>query len=299
MAYPHPPLVLGFEDFEPQGKRLAERLDYPYGRVTLHRFPDGEARVTLPPELPPTVIFCRSLNQPNDKLVELMLAAETARELGAGRLILVAPYLCYMRQDIAFNPGEAVSQRIVGRFLGELFDGIVTVDPHLHRITSLEEVMPRTAAVCLSAGPAMAEFLTTRRGTTLLVGPDEESAQWVSTIARAAGLDFVVATKQRLGDKEVETCLPSAQYHDASVVLVDDMASTGHTLMSVARQLRKAGAARVDCLITHALFAPDTAPQLREAGIDHVWSSDSIAHPSNAVALDQALALAVRQLVSP
>ncbi|MCZ4328253.1 ribose-phosphate pyrophosphokinase-like domain-containing protein, partial [Brachybacterium paraconglomeratum] len=84
----------------------------------------------------------RSLDQPNEKLVELLLAARTARTLGAPHLTLVAPYLPYMRQDIAFSPGEAVSQRIVGPFLASLVDAVITVDPHLHRVASLRDVVP-------------------------------------------------------------------------------------------------------------------------------------------------------------
>ncbi len=109
-----------------------------WSKYALHHFPDGESLIRLPPSLPEHVIVCRSLNQPNDKLIELLLCATTARELGAKRLTLVAPYLSYMRQDIANQPGEAVSQRIVGKLLAELFDDVLTVDPHLHRISSLD-----------------------------------------------------------------------------------------------------------------------------------------------------------------
>ena len=108
-------MLLGFDDYEPQSRALAKALGMPCHIVEKHRFPDGENKLTLPPSLPGEVIFCRSLDQPNEKLLELLLAAKTAIELGADRLTLVAPYLCYMRQDKAFQPGEAVSQRIVGK----------------------------------------------------------------------------------------------------------------------------------------------------------------------------------------
>ena len=127
-------MLLGFSDYESQGRRLADALGMPFALVAIHRFPDGESKVTLPSPLPERVVLCRSLDAPNDKLIELMLCAETARAMGAKRVALVAPYLCYMRQDIAFHPGEAVSQKIVGKFLAGLFDAVITVDPHLHRI---------------------------------------------------------------------------------------------------------------------------------------------------------------------
>jgi len=127
-------MLLGFADYRPQAESLANALGLPYREVEVHRFPDTECKLRLPSGLPERVVICRSLDRPDTKLVELLLTSATARELGARELTLVAPYLCYMRQDTAFQPGEAISQRIIGRFLAELFDSLITVDPHLHRV---------------------------------------------------------------------------------------------------------------------------------------------------------------------
>ena len=129
------------------------------------------------------MVLLRTLDHPNEKLVDLLLAARTARLLGARHLTLVAPYLAYMRQDMAFHPGEAVSQRIVGRFLADLFDAVITVDPHLHRIARLAQAVPVAQAVVLSGAPLLADLIAQRRPGALLVGPDSESAQWVSQAA--------------------------------------------------------------------------------------------------------------------
>ncbi len=289
-------MLLGFNDYEPQGRRLADALGLPFALVDIHRFPDGESKVTLPAPLPEQVVICRSLDQPNDKLVELMLCAATARQLGARQVVLVAPYLCYMRQDIAFHPGEAVSQQIVGRFLADQFDAVITVDPHLHRIERLEQAIPRGQAVALTAAPAMTEFLAHHTENPLLIGPDAESEQWVRGIAEPAGLEFAVATKERLGDRSVRTRLPDLNYEGRTIVLVDDMASTGRTLIAVASQLKFRGAVAIHCLVTHALFADDTTRLLHEAGIDNIWSADSVGHPSNVIHLAPQLAGAVRAL---
>ena len=112
-------MLLGFADYRHQAAALAEALALPCREVALHRFPDGESKVTLPSTLPERVLICRSLDRPNDKLIELLLTARTARLCGARQLILIAPYLCYMRQDKAFHPGEAVSQTLVGAFLAD------------------------------------------------------------------------------------------------------------------------------------------------------------------------------------
>ncbi|MEW6647391.1 MAG: ribose-phosphate diphosphokinase [Pseudomonadota bacterium] len=289
-------MLLGFHDYEAQGRRLAEALGLPFAPVEIHRFPDGESKVTLPAQLPEQVVVCRTLDQPNDKLVELMLVARTARELGARHITLVAPYLCYMRQDIAFHAGEAVSQKIIGGFLAELFDAVITVDPHLHRIERLEQAIPRGQAMALTAAPAMIEFLAQHVPNPMLIGPDAESEQWVRAMAEPAGLEYAVATKERLGDRSVRTKLPEMSYQGRTIVLVDDMASTGRTLIAVASQLKFRGAAAIHCLVTHALFADDATRQLHEAGIEQIWSADSISHPSNVIHLAPLLAQAVRSL---
>jgi ribose-phosphate pyrophosphokinase len=283
-------LLLGFPDYAAAAERLARAAALPYAKVEVHHFPDGESRVRLPTALPAHTILCRSLDRPNEKLLELALAAGTARKLGAERLTLVAPYLCYMRQDTAFQPGEAVSQRIIGLMLADWFDTLVTVDPHLHRVHSLQEAVPVRRPVALSAAVSMAAFLAHRFPRPMLIGPDAESEQWVAAIARLQGFDYRVGSKERLGDQQVRVSMPAARYRGRDLVIVDDVVSTGCSLEAVARQLKAQGPASLSVLVTHALFLEGAVERLRAAGVEHIWSSDSIAHPSNCLPLAELLA---------
>lgn len=288
-------LLLGFSEYAAQARCLAAALSIPYAEVAVHRFPDEESMVRLPDPLPSKIILCRSLDHPNNKLIELLLAAETARAAGATELTLVAPYLCYMRQDKAFHPGEAISQRIIGRWLASLFDRVITVDPHLHRTTRLGDAVPAGSAISLSAAPLIANFLQGHVSDALLIGPDSESRQWVEQIATPGGLDYVIADKVRLSDRDVRITLPADNnIKNRTAVIVDDVASTAHTLATAARLLREHGATAVHCCVTHGLFIGDALPMLHEAGVEHIWSSDSIPHTSNAIALADLLASAVR-----
>jgi len=262
--------------------------------IERHRFPDGELRLCLPPSLPPRVVVWRGLHQPNEKLVELLLVAQTARTLGASELTLVAPYLGYMRQDMAFRPGEAVSQRIVGRFLAGLFDAVITVDPHLHRVATLQEAVPVARAVVLSGAPLLAEHIARERGPVVLLGPDEESLQWVASAARVHGWKHAVCRKTRHGDREVDIVLPEMALAGEAVVLIDDVASSGQTLVRAAELLKAAGARSVDVAVTHALLDDAALARIRQAGVGAFWSTDAVAHPTNAVSIATAVAGALR-----
>lgn len=290
------PCLLYFDDEADAALRLADAAGMKPAAIDRHRFPDGELKLRLPPALPGRVVLLRTLAQPNEKLVELLLAARTARALGARHLTLVAPYLAYMRQDIAFSPGEAVSQRIIGQFLASLFDAIVTVDPHLHRIAALQEAVPVRQAVVLSGAPLLGELIAQRRSHALLIGPDGESVQWVAQAAARHGLDHAVCQKLRHGDTAVDIVLPPVNVQGRAVVLLDDVLSSGHTVARAAQLLRAAGAASVDVAVTHALFAGDALQVIRDAGVAEVWSTDCIAHPSNAVSVAPAIAGALHRL---
>ncbi len=283
---PHSPaLLLHFSEDQGSAERIATAAHLQTACVARHRFPDGELKLRLPPELPPRAVLLRTLDDPNEKLVELLLVAQTARSLGASHLTLVAPYLAYMRQDMAFQAGEAISQRIVGGFLATLFDAIITVDPHLHRIDKLEQAIPVPQAAVLSGAPLLADLIAAHHAAPLLVGPDEESAQWVAQAAARHGFDHGVCHKTRHGDRDVQIALPTLAVAGRAVVLLDDVASSGHTLAGAAKLLLAAGASSVDVAVTHALFAGDALQVLLQAGVGHVWSTDCIRHSSNAVSM--------------
>jgi len=289
-------MLLHFDDELQFARQLATAAGLTPQQIARHRFPDGELKLTLPPRLPERVILLRSLHQPNEKLVELMLAAQTARELGARELILVAPYLGYMRQDIAFRAGEAVSQKIVGWFLADLFDTVITVDPHLHRTGELHTAVPAAHAIAVATAPLLARFLEGKEDNPILIGPDEEAEQWV----RAAAADrypWTVCRKTRNGDRDVEVALPGIDVKGRDVVLIDDIASTGRTLAQTVYGLWAAGVANIDVFVTHPVFVGDALDVLRAAGVGSIWSSDTVPHPTNAISVVPLLAEALRRLL--
>ena len=292
--------LLHFDDETDAAERLGRAAQLPVKMIDRHRFPDGELKLRLPVDgagrLPAHVVLLRSLHDPNEKLVELLLAARAARTLGALHITLVAPYMAYMRQDIAFAPGEVVSQQVVGAFLAGLVDAVITVDPHLHRVATLQEAMAVPQAIVLSGAEPLADLIAQRRPGALLVGPDGESAQWIAQAAARHGFDHAVCTKVRHGDRDVAIELPPLHAQGRAVVLLDDMASTGRTLAQAARLLLQDGAASVDVAVTHALIDAEALAALHAAGVGEFWSTDCVAHATNAVAMAVELARGVGQL---
>ena len=263
------------------------------GLLETRRFPDGETyvRILSKVKAEDVVLVC-TLAQPDEKILPLLFAAATARELGARSVRLVAPYLAYMRQDEAFNPGEAVSSRHFARLLSGAFDGLITVDPHLHRYADLSRIYSCATEV-VHAAPLLARWIRENVREALVVGPDSESEQWASGIAALAGAPHVVLHKERLGDRDVRLALPPLdRWRDRQPVLVDDIVSSGATLVEAATGIRRAGLERPWCLAVHAMFGPRAAAALARV-TKGVLTTNSVAHPSNLFDLAPQIAAAL------
>lgn len=284
-----------FADTVTLGRPLAGALGLTLAPVTVHRFPDGETLVRVTPAVGSHAFLLRSLQNPNAKLIETLLAADALRRAGAQRVTLIAPYLPYMRQDTVFTPGEPLSQKVIADCLGRAFDRIVTIEPHLHRTRQLSDVFP-CDAVALSAAPILAQWIHRTGRRSLVVGPDEESEPWIRAIAEPAHLPWVVGKKERLGDHRVRIHFPTLPSCTRAVI-VDDIASSGGTVAVAARALRRAGVPTVDAAVVHAIFAPGALGRIRTAGIRHLVSCDTIPHPTNAIRSLPLLVAAMKEML--
>ncbi len=293
------PLLLALPGNETLATALASRLDAEPGSMTARRFPDEESylRIQTPVAGRDVILLC-TLDRPDAKLLPLLFAAGTARELGAARVGLVAPYLAYMRQDRRFQPGEAVTSVHFARLLSACVDWLVTVDPHLHRRSGLGEIYSIPARV-VRAAPLVSAWILQHVGAPVLVGPDAESEQWVAAVAGAAGAPYVILQKTRRGDREVEVSVPEVERHrDRTPVLVDDIVSTARTMIETVGHLKRAGLAPPVCIGVHAVFAGTAHADLAAAGAARIVTCNTIAHESNAIDVADLVAEAARTLGS-
>ena len=277
-------MICAFPGNEAFGERLRAELGRGPLGVEWRRFPDGESYLRFKDALRGTdvAIVC-TLNDPDSKALALLFAARTARELGATRVGLVAPYLAYMRQDRRFNDGEAVTSIHFAQLLSGAFDWLVTVDPHLHRRASLAEIYSIPAAI-VPAAPALAQWIRQNVSRPLILGPDSESEQWAAEVATACDAPHAVMSKTRLGDRRVEIQAPPlGQWTDRTPVLIDDIISSARTMALAAKKIQEAGLRAPVCVGVHGIFSPDALDVLRKAGAARVVTTNTIAHETNAI----------------
>lgn len=263
---------------------LARKLAAHHSALLVETFPDGETKIRFAkPVKGKTVVLVQSLHpSPNDALMELLFALTTARDLGARKTIAVVPYLAYARQDSRFRPGEVVSNKIVARMIEEAGAGaFLTVTTHLHRIRSLSqlfrEIPARDILLCgeiASYARKLAPKLNSK--SVVVVGPDFESTPIVKRIAKLLGTEYYVFLKKRLSGTTVKNIqAPGLDCKGKRVLLVDDMASTGNTLISVTGILKRKGAKRVDCVVVH-LLDEEGGLKILKNGIDSLACSNTL-----------------------
>jgi len=278
---------------EQMASALAALTGGEVAELEMRRFPDQETYLRLRTDVTSrSVAIVCTLDRPDSKFLPLAFTAAMARDLGAARVGLVAPYLAYMRQDCRFKDGEAITSSYFARLISSSFDWLVTVDPHLHRHASLDEIyaIPGQA---VHAHAALSRWIRNNVTDPLIIGPDSESVQWVSRIATDAQCPYVVLTKRRLGDRDVKIDMPDmSAWRGRQPVLVDDVISSAATMIEAARRLTAAGMPKPVCVGIHGLFADDSYGLLRRVAA-HIATTNTVSHDSSEIDLSELLADAI------
>jgi ribose-phosphate pyrophosphokinase len=289
--------TLGFGELD----LLAPLLDsgcLSVGRWIARRFPDGEQLLRLASEVAGRdVVVAARLNDPDHKLIGATMAADTLRRAGARRVLLAAPYLPYLRQDEQFRSGESVGSAYLAKLLPNWFDGLATVDPHLHRTPDLSALFGDWPALHASAAPALGDWARKHAAGATIVGPDEESHQWAVLAAQRSQSHWTVMDKVRHGDADVRVACGSTDDLSGDVVLVDDIISTGATLVAAAGVVKACGGRVIACVAVHGIFAPGAVERLHAAGLHQIVTTSSVVGPSSIIDVAPALCDAVEQLL--
>jgi len=266
-------------------KKIATKLKAKYSPLTISSFPDGDIYLKFNTNLKgKKVVIVQSFQPHSDmSLFDIVFAAETAKSLGARKVILVAPYLAYMRQDKRFHEGECISSRVMAKLLNNSIDKLITIDPHIHRYKSLKDIftIPVTK---LTANMLIADYIQKHFKDNIIIGPDWESYQWAETIAKHIHIAATVLKKTRFSSRHVKVkMIKQVPIKDKNVIIVDDIISTGHTIAEATKAARKMGAQSVTAIGVHGLFVENALGKLKKAGVTRIITTNCIEHITNKI----------------
>jgi len=279
---------------------VAQELGLKASKVEIKRFPDGEKYIRIDDDVSgEDVAIIQSMHhEPDNFLFEYFLLCDTVRDLGAKRVIGVLPYFAYARQDSRFNPGEAVSFRTVTKLIEDVgTTELFSIDMHQHRVGRVSDLL-RIPVYNLTAAPLLAEYVKANMQLEkpVVIGPDEESEQWASAAAKVIGADHDILRKKRLGAEKVEITARSLNVRGRDVLIMDDIISTGGTIVEATKILKGQGARRVLVACTHPILAQDALAKIYESGAEVVVGTNTVPSPVSYVSVAPLIAGAIRKL---
>ena len=273
---------------------IAKEINGAVVQFESREFPDGETYIRIDQDCSnQDAIIIADLHQPNAKILPLVFLCDTLKDLNINTITLVAPYLPYMRQDKQFKKGEGITSRYFSNVISQHIDHLITIDPHLHRYNSLDEIYSISSTV-VHATSCIAQWIKHNIKQPLIVGPDSESEQWAKSTAEIVDCPYIVLQKERMGDRNVQVSDPKAGHYKNHVpVLIDDIISTGKTMIKTAEALKNNGLSTPICIGVHALFSDDAYNEMKQADINNIVTCTTVPHESNAIDIAGLLAKAI------
>lgn len=271
-------------------ENLASELRADLIHSEMKRFPDGECYVRIDRERIDERVLLVQNSYPDGALVELLLLQEAAMGLGASSITAVVPYFGYARQDRRFKPGEPISAKVMAEHIQLRSDMVITVDIHTPDIL---RYFDRARAIDVRAAPAIGGHFK-HRDIDLVLAPDEGAADRARTVASVIGARWDYLVKTRLSGDKVEIAPKKLDVRDKSVLIVDDIISTGGTISAATKELRRRGAKRVVAACTHGLFAQGALERLRDE-CDEVVCSNTLEGDASVISVAPLVARAIRR----
>jgi len=296
-------VVLGGTGGEHLAVRIAELLGSELGEIEVKQFPDGETYIRILADVSgKRIVYVNSLQRgPNSLIVETLYTLDTLKDLGAHEVYAVIPYMAYARQDERFNPGEAVSIFSLAKLFRALsIDGIYTVDMHLHRITDPTKLFGAKFHN-LTGVRELGKYVKSNYSldNAVVIGPDEEAEQWAKIMAEElGGLEYSVLEKKRISAEEVVIEARGIEVSGKNVVLVDDIISTGGTVVESVKALRKLGAREIIVACVHPLLVGRAYPRLLRLGLKDLIGTDTVLSPISKVSVAPAIVGALRKTLT-
>ena len=271
-------IVVGCSKGDVIGRRIAKKLKVKYSKLEIKRFPDGELYLRFLTNLKnKKVILVQSFYGSIDELiVETIFAARTAKDLGAKEVKLIAPHFPYFRQDTRFKEGECVSLQVIRELFNKYFDKVIVVDPHLHREKKLKGVFRK-----VSSNSEISDYIKKNYKDPILIGPDIESYQWAKKIGDELGFESSILRKKRRGSRDVEVKVKDKiNIKNKEVIIIDDIISTGHTLLQTIKAMKKLKPKKINCICIHGIFAENALKKIKKLNVNVISTNTIISMAS-------------------
>lgn len=273
--------------------RVAKQFKCQLVRPKLWRFPDGElyARIGAKLKGEHAVVVQSTCYPQNENLIELCFLLDTAKDLGAKRVTAFVPYLAYARQDKRFKPGETISVRTVCKLIERAgADDFITVDVHQEEVMRSFSIL----AYNLTAMPLLGRYLSRLRlKAPVVLGADRGANERARQVALEMGVEHDHLEKQRVTPEKVVTQTKRLDVANRDVVIIDDIISTGGTIIEAAKILRRQRARGIYSACTHPVLAGKALQRIRASGIKKVIATDTIEHRVSAVSVAPLVANAI------
>ncbi|MGQ9719858.1 MAG: ribose-phosphate diphosphokinase [Candidatus Jordarchaeum sp.] len=276
--------------------RISRYLKSDVVPIEFKTFPDGERYIRLKEEnINNHAVVVQSIVPPNPdrSIIELCFILKTLKEFGVEKITAVIPYFAYARQDKRFMPGEAVSGRIVCDIIQNAGAGeVVTVDIHNKRILENFKILTKD----VSAVPLIAEYLNKfDLNDPLIISPDEGAKERAKNLAGFMDAEYVIFSKFR--DKytgEIEIKMKEINVNNRDAVIIDDIISTGGTMVSAIEIAKSQNANRIYAACTHAILVGDSRFRIFNAGANEIIGTDTVPSDVSFVSVAPAIAEALK-----
>lgn len=273
--------------------KIARRLGAHLAVASLRIFSDGESSIKLG-RVGKNCVIVQSTNPPTDThLIQLLMMAKKCTDDGAQDVCAVVPYLAYARQDRAFLEGEVVSISLVAKLFESVgLKHIITVDIHSELAMSYFASIQNVSSI-----PLLADYASKMRlHDPIVVSPDAGGTNRAKEFARHLDIDVLVLKKSRhkvTGDVTIEERL-DIDISKRDAIVIDDIISSGGSLIKAAEVLNKKGAGKIYAMCAHALLINDAAQKIKSAGVEDIVSTNSVPGQYAKVDLSPEIALALK-----
>jgi ribose-phosphate pyrophosphokinase len=270
-------VIISDDQNSPLAKKISLDLHAEYKNIELRIFADGESKIRLDNMAKKNCIIMHSTYPPTDQhLMQLFMIMYKCKEDGANDICVVSPYLAYTRQDKVFVDGEIITINLVGKILACLgITKLVTIDSHKPNALNYS-----FATIDLTAIPSLSSYVkhNLTMNNPIVISPDEggiERAKKFAGLINANSLSLVKSRDRFTGDVSI-SLLDQGSLKNCDALIVDDMISTGTSIMKTIELLKKYHIGDVYAICTHALLLDDAKQKLLNAGIKEVISTNSI-----------------------